>query len=75
MQTFSDFVPQSTKKTGVEKAIGVDDVERFVLALSQSSVGGVKVGIIEAAERLTVQSQNALLKTAEEPRGKTVLFL
>lgn len=66
--------PPVDEKTGEEKAIGVDDVERFVLALSQSSVGGVKVGIVEAAERLTVQSQNALLKTVEEPRGKTVLF-
>ncbi len=66
--------PAIDEKTGVEKAIGVDDVERFVLALSQSSVGGVKVGIVESAERLTVQSQNALLKTVEEPRGKTVLF-
>lgn len=66
--------PAVDEKTGEEKHIGVDDVERFVTAFSQSAVGAVKVGIIESAERLTVQSQNALLKTVEEPRGATVLF-
>lgn len=66
--------PPVDEKTGEEKVIGVDDVERFVASLAQSSVGGVKVGIVESAERLTVASQNALLKTVEEPRGKTVLF-
>lgn len=68
------LAPAVDEKTGQEKAIGVEDVERFVASLAQSSVGGTKVGIVESAERLTPQSQNALLKTVEEPRGKTVLF-
>lgn len=66
--------PAIEEKTGEEKQIGVDDVERFITALAQSAAGAVKVGIVESAERLTVQSQNALLKTVEEPRGATVLF-
>lgn len=68
------LLPAVDEKTGEEKQIGVDDVEHFVTALSQSAVGSVKVGIVESAERLTLQSQNALLKTVEEPRGATVLF-
>lgn len=66
--------PSVDEKTGEEKAIGVDDVETFIMSLTQSARGTVKVGIVESAERLTPQSQNALLKTVEEPRGNTVLF-
>lgn len=66
--------PATDEKTGEEKTIGVDDVESFILSLAQSASGMVKVGIVESAERLTPQSQNALLKTVEEPRGNTILF-
>jgi DNA polymerase III subunit delta' len=34
-----------------------------------------KIGIVNDAERLTLQAQNALLKTLEEPGGHTVLIL
>ena len=34
-----------------------------------------KIGIVNDAERLTLQAQNALLKTLEEPGGDTVLIL
>jgi len=34
-----------------------------------------KIGIVNDADRLTLQAQNALLKTLEEPGGHTVLIL
>jgi len=34
-----------------------------------------KIGIVNDADRLTLQAQNALLKTLEEPGGDTVLIL
>jgi DNA polymerase-3 subunit delta' len=46
--------------------------ERFAL----SSMGEqYKVAIIDDAHKMTTQAQNALLKTLEEPKGKSLLFL
>lgn len=66
--------PKVDEKTGEEKQMTVDDAENLILSLAHSAQGGVKVGIVESAERLNVHAQNALLKTVEEPRGATVLF-
>lgn len=66
--------PDVDGKTGEEQQIGVDAVEHFVASLSQSARGSVKVGIVESAHRLNDRAQNALLKTVEEPRGRTILF-
>lgn len=37
--------------------------------------GGWKIVIVDEAEKMTLQAQNALLKTLEEPTGKTLLIL
>jgi DNA polymerase-3 subunit delta' len=38
-------------------------------------IAGFKAVIIKSAEKLRVEAQNALLKTLEEPKGKTLIIL
>jgi len=59
------------------KALAVDDIREQVI--KPSSVKPYmfkhKVFIIEEADKMTVQAQNAFLKTLEEPSGFSVFFL
>lgn len=62
-----------------EKAasIGVDDIREQIhdtISIMPYS-GNYKIYIVEEAEKMTVQAQNALLKTIEEPPGYAVLML
>ena len=41
----------------------------------KSYYGGYKTVIIENAERMNQEAQNCLLKTLEEPKGKTIIIL
>ena len=64
------------KTDALYEVIRVDQVRDLCERLSQSALGGgYKVAIIEEADRLHVGAANALLKTLEEPKGKTILFL
>ena len=45
------------------------------LANLSSHFGGYKVFIIESADKMTIEAQNALLKTLEEPNPKTIFIL
>ncbi|MCQ2378084.1 MAG: hypothetical protein MJ016_02595 [Victivallaceae bacterium] len=45
------------------------------LSLTGSEVFPVKIGVIEDADRLNSQAQNALLKTLEEPPRSTLIML
>lgn len=67
--------PQVRKRKALE--IGVDVVRHFVIEkVGLTPVRGrAKVFIIREADRMTVQAQNALLKTLEEPPGPTVIML
>lgn len=58
-------------------SIGVDDIRSQVVADTQIRPyhGGYKIYIIDEAEKLTVQAQNALLKTIEEPPSYVVILL
>jgi DNA polymerase-3 subunit delta' len=62
-------------------AIGEDGDDpgtiRFLERTVHRTVGaeGYKYGVIVEAERMTIQAQNAFLKTLEEPPAKTQLFL
>ena len=56
--------------------IAIDQVRELQRELGFRSLStGPKVGIVNDAQLLTVQAQNALLKTLEEPSGATVLVL
>jgi DNA polymerase-3 subunit delta' len=57
--------------------LSVDVIRHFVIErVGLTPVRGLaKVFIIREADRTTVQAQNALLKTLEEPPGRTVIVL
>ena len=65
------------EKTGKQKsAISVDQIRALKERLSMSSMsGGYKVAFIEDADKLSIGAANALLKTLEEPKGKTLIIL
>jgi len=66
-------------KTGKSKAItfNVDVVREEVVrpAHRASAEGRGKVFVVEEAETMNAQAQNALLKTLEEPYGRTLVIL
>ena len=67
-----DFIWVQPKR----RNILVDDIRTLIAQLSvQAYEGGYKVAVIEQAEMMTDQAQNALLKTLEEPTQRTVLLL
>jgi hypothetical protein len=68
-----DFHIRDYSKSGNEdsSAFGIDDAASLISLALQKSTGGIKVFII-AANALTREAQNALLKTLEEPAENTV---
>jgi DNA polymerase-3 subunit delta' len=59
-----------------DKSIGIDAIRDVLLKLARKSFeGGAYTVIIEQADKMTVQAQNALLKTLESPVGDVVFFL
>ncbi len=70
-QTHPDVLTVSTNTS-----IGVDTIRQVVEKTGKYSYeGGYQVIIILNAEKMTVQGQNALLKTLEEPYENTVFLL
>ena len=70
--------PETGEKDGKikKKDIKIEKIRELQQALSLSAYfGKYKVAIIDEAEKLTNASQNALLKTLEEPPQKTVIIL
>ncbi len=64
------------KADKTKKDISVKQIRDLRVQLSRGAFyNGYKVAIIDEAEKLNSEAANALLKTLEEPAGKTVLFL
>jgi DNA polymerase III subunit delta' len=64
------------KKVDLKKNIPIGEVRRLRLKLKQKPfLGKYKVVLIEAAEYLSLDAVNALLKTLEEPSGQTLIIL
>ncbi len=64
------------EKEAEKKQIGVEQARDFIKRLSLSSfLNSYKIGIIKEAETLSLEAQNALLKTLEEPREKVIIIL
>ncbi len=56
--------------------IKVDQVRELIHSLNlTAAMSGYRVALIKDAERMNTNAANALLKTLEEPGGKTVLIL
>lgn len=63
-------------KTGEKKKqLPLELVKIACDRLALSAVGGRKIVIIDEADTMTTQAQNALLKTLEEPAGQAVILL
>lgn len=59
-----------------KKEIGVDLVRDLKRDIGLTAVSGrYKVAIIDEADRLSIASQNGMLKTLEEPPGRSLLLL
>ncbi|HYE59561.1 MAG TPA: AAA family ATPase [Candidatus Kapabacteria bacterium] len=65
------------EKTGKTKQnIDIDQMRSLIELLGRRAfLGGYKVALIDEAEKMNGNSANALLKTLEEPKSKTILFL
>jgi DNA polymerase-3 subunit delta' len=63
------------KSKGIDLSIHVIRPEVVEKASRKSSMGRGKVFVIEQAELMNAAAQNALLKTLEEPPGRTLLIL
>ncbi|MDD2584537.1 MAG: hypothetical protein PHE99_06325 [Bacteroidales bacterium] len=59
-----------------EKTISIESLRDFIKMLSLGSfLNSYKIGIIKEASYLSDEAKSALLKTLEEPRGKTIIIL
>jgi DNA polymerase-3 subunit delta' len=63
------------KSKGIELSINVLRPELIEPAGRKAVMGRAKVFVIEQAESMNPQAQNALLKTLEEPAGRTAIIL
>ncbi|MBU0614305.1 DNA polymerase III subunit, partial [Patescibacteria group bacterium] len=65
------------EKTGKQKkVIGVEQVRDITSRISMSTFdGNIKIAIINDADAMNNVAQNALLKTLEEPSGRTLIIL
>lgn len=63
------------KSKGIELSINVLRPELIEPAGRKSSMGVGKVFVIEQAELMNPQAQNSILKTLEEPAGRTLIIL
>lgn len=68
--------PDHAVVSATGRSIGVDEVRELIQRVSiKPFEGGRHTVVIDNAEKLTVQAQNALLKTLETPPGGAVFFL
>lgn len=69
-----NLIRDSKKKTDV---IGIDEIRTQIISgmYERPYNGDHKVYIIDDADKMNVQAQNAILKTLEEPPGYAVLIL
>lgn len=63
------------KSKGIELSVNVLRPELLEPAGRKAAMGRGKVFVIEQAELMNPQAQNAILKTLEEPAGRTLIIL
>lgn len=77
VQFLSDNHPDVIYVTHDKESISVDDVREQITGTVQIKPysSEYKIYIVDDAEKMTVQAQNALLKTLEEPPAYVIIFL
>ncbi len=65
------------KESVKARELAVDVIRQFLIAPAnlKSTMGRGKVFLVEEADLMSTTAQNALLKTLEEPAGRTVIIL
>ena len=63
------------KSKGIALALDVIRAELIAPAGRKSALGRGKVFVVDEAETMNASAQNALLKTLEEPHGRTLILL
>lgn len=65
------------KSEAVARDISVDVIRTYLMvpASRSTQLGGGKVFLVEEADAMNIAAQNALLKTLEEPQGRTLIVL
>lgn len=69
------FHDKTGKSKGIDLSIHVLRPELIEPASRKPGMGQGKVFVVEQAELMNAQAQNALLKTLEEPAGRTLIIL
>jgi DNA polymerase-3 subunit delta' len=69
------FHDKTGKSKGINLSIDVVRPELIEPAGRKAVLGHGKVFVVEQADLMTAQAQNALLKTLEEPAGRTLIVL
>ena len=73
---FVEDLARAREEKATATKLSIEQMRRVRSQLSMRAVRGAKkVGLIDQAELLTTDAQNALLKTLEEPPGETTLVL
>lgn len=67
--------PVEETEGGRKRDVPIAAVRELTARLSLAAVHGTKVAIIDDADGMSTEAQNALLKTLEEPSGHTVIIL
>jgi DNA polymerase-3 subunit delta' len=68
--------PWDTDKKRAKTVVTVDEVRRLPAFFSQfASYDGPRIAIVDAADDMNTQAQNALLKILEEPPARALLLL
>ncbi|HEY8886192.1 MAG TPA: AAA family ATPase [Candidatus Microsaccharimonas sp.] len=68
------ILPEKDEKVDIEKGVITVDVIRRLYAMTKTIETGIRFIVIDYAERMGVQAQNAFLKLLEEP-GKNTHFI
>jgi len=67
--------PVEETEGGRKRDISISSIRELTARLSLAALHGTKVAIIDDADAMSTEAQNALLKTLEEPSGKTTIIL
>ncbi len=70
------FQNQEENQEEKEESIGIDKIRKIKIFLSRKPIySPLRTVIINEADRLTLEAQNALLKIAEEPSASSLIIL
>lgn len=58
-----------------ESSVGINEIKSFTQSLAILPKKTIRLGIIYSAEKITIEGQNALLKTLEEPPLHAMIYI